>query len=98
VSFRVNSVARLFAVGTASLLAGCAVTPPTPLGEGETCYSLALNLNRLDREGVQKLVARQNSGETLTAKEKVRADRYNQILQKYLGSGCHITKSAPSGP
>lgn len=91
-----NTVA-LCAGWVALLLSGCAVTPPTPLGAGETCYSLTLSLKRLDRKGVQKIAARQNWGETLTAEEKVKADRYNRLLQKYLGARCQITKTAPLG-
>lgn len=92
-----NAIARLCAGCAALLFAGCSVAPPTPLGEDETCYSLTLTLNRLDREGVQKIVARQNSGESLTAEEKAKADGYNQLLQKYLGARCHMTKTAPPG-
>jgi hypothetical protein len=97
VSGKSNAIARLCAGCAALHFAGCSVPPPTPLGEGETCYSLILTLNRLDREGVQKIVARQNSGESLTAEEKAKADGYKKLLQRYLRSRCYVTKTAPPG-
>jgi hypothetical protein len=97
VSCKSNAIGRLCAGCGALFLVGCAVAPPTPLGEGETCFSLTLALNRLDQEGVQKIAARQNFGESLTAEEKAKADGYNQLLQKYLAARCQIAKTSPAG-
>jgi hypothetical protein len=80
------------------LVAGCAGNTgggptdpgPTALTGGETCQSIRSDLNRLDREGVQSLVERQNSGQKLAAPQKAKADLYNQLLNKYLGARCHV--------
>ena len=86
-----------FAGSLAVLIAGCAGNTggpndpgPTALSGGETCQSIRTDLNRLDREGVQSLVERQNSGQTLSAPQKAKADLYNQLLDKYLGARCHV--------
>jgi hypothetical protein len=90
-------IAGLCAGCSALLLSACA-SEPTRLANDESCYSLALDLNRLDRAGVQKLVARQNSGETLSPEDKAKAANYNRLFQRYLGARCHQTTSLlPTG-
>ena len=88
----------VFLIGTGFvvlLMSGCA-SPPTPLPAGETCYSLNLTLNQLDREGAPQLVTRQKSGASLTADETAKANKYNQTLQLYIAARCHMTTKPPS--
>jgi len=76
-------------------VAGCAASgdpgsTPTTLSGGETCPSIRSNLLQLDKEGVQALVERQNSGKKLSPAQKAKADLYNRLLDKYLGARCHV--------
>jgi len=84
---------------TSAVLAGCAGNTgggtggdpgPQALSAGETCQSIRADLSRLDKEGVQAMVERQNSGKQLPAAQKAKADLYNQLLDKYLGARCHV--------
>lgn len=83
----------------ASLLAGCA--EPTykanaadpgarPLPQGATCQSLRTELKVLDGRGVQPHVEALQAGKKLPDAQKVEAERYNQLLNQYLGARCHV--------
>lgn len=40
--------------------------------------------------GVQGSVEAQSAGRKLSAQQKADADRYNQLLEQYLGARCHV--------
>lgn len=40
--------------------------------------------------GVQNSVEAQSAGRKITAQQKADADRYNQLLEQYLGARCHV--------
>jgi hypothetical protein len=79
------------------LLAGCADgnnlggdPGATPLALGQTCGSVQQELNRLLGRGVQGSVERQNTGKPISPAAKADVDRYNALLNQYLGARCHV--------
>ncbi|MEM1371079.1 MAG: hypothetical protein AAGG72_02505 [Pseudomonadota bacterium] len=60
-----------------------------PLAQGQTCKGLRNELRNLDRRGVPDKVERMNAGRRLSAKDRQLAQRYNQLLDDYLGARCH---------
>jgi hypothetical protein len=89
-----RALAALAAAGL--LLAGCADgglggdPGPTPLAFGQTCGSIQQELNRLLGRGVQGSVEREAAGKKLTPAAKADVDRYNALLNQYLGARCHV--------
>jgi hypothetical protein len=89
---------RLALLGTAGLLlAGCADgnsfggdPGPVPLALGQTCGSIQQELNHLLGRGVQGTIQRQASGKPVSPAAKADADRYNALLNQYLGARCHV--------
>jgi hypothetical protein len=77
-------------------LAGCAETAvdgdpgPIPLAAGQNCGSIQQELNRLLGRGVQGSVERDAAGKKLTPAAKADVDRYNALLNQYLGARCHV--------
>lgn len=61
-----------------------------PLPLGESCKSIRSELNSLDSKGVPALIERASSGKQLNASQKAMADRYNSLLNQYLGARCHV--------
>ena len=60
-----------------------------PLPSGQSCQSLRAELNRMDSQGAQSKVERASSGKADAATKAV-ADRYNALLNQYLGARCHV--------
>ncbi len=61
-----------------------------PLPLGESCQSIRSELNRLDARGVPAQVERASNGGKLSADQRANVDRYNQLLNQYLGARCHV--------
>jgi hypothetical protein len=80
----------------ALLVAGCANTPvggdpgARPLPPGTTCQSLQSELNRMVGKGVQGTIEAQSSGRKVSPQQAAEAERYNQMLNQYLGARCHV--------
>ncbi|MGQ0457632.1 MAG: hypothetical protein ACT4OU_11280 [Hyphomicrobium sp.] len=78
----------------AAALQGCASASgdpgAKPLPLGQSCQSIRGELNKLDSRGVPAQVERASSGKKLTPAQKVDVDNYNQLLNQYLGSRCHV--------
>jgi hypothetical protein len=77
------------------LLAACADNNfgdpgPIALPSGASCGSIQQELNRLLGRGVQGNIERQKAGKTLTPAAKTDVDRYNSLLNQYLGARCHV--------
>jgi hypothetical protein len=77
-------------------LAGCAETSSVggdpgarPLPPGQTCQSIRGELNKMDAQGAQSKVERATQGKADAASKAV-ADRYNSLLNQYLGARCHV--------
>jgi hypothetical protein len=63
---------------------------PTPLAGGQSCGSIQQELNRLLGRGVQGNVERSAAGKPISPAAKADADRYNSLLNQYLGARCHV--------
>lgn len=90
-------IRNVLALGAVSLLAGCAAQSAPggdpgarPLPPGQTCQSLRGELNRLDSRGVPAKVEAVSQGRRVSPADKADADRYNQLLNAYLGARCHV--------
>ena len=83
------------AVVAAMALAGCAGEGKDgdpgamPLAAGQSCGSIRLELNRLDAKGTQAKVEAAGQGKKLSGPDKADVDRYNLLLNQYLGARCH---------
>ena len=96
-----NSLSRLGFVGVVVgilALAGCAdggsggPNDPgaIPLASGQSCGSIRGELDKLDRKGTQSKVEAATSGKKLAPAAQVDVDRYNALLNQYLGARCHV--------
>jgi hypothetical protein len=89
-------VAVLFAAVLPIAMQGCAADNQygdpgaRPLPAGESCDSIRHELNRLDSQGVPAQVERASSGGKLSASQRANVDKYNKLLNDYLGARCHV--------
>ena len=96
----IRSLSILAALTGAMLLAGCESggskggdPGARPLPAGQTCQSVRSELDRMDAQGAQSKVERASRGNADAATKAV-AERYNSLLNQYLGARCHV---GPSG-
>ncbi|WP_290983686.1 hypothetical protein [Hyphomicrobium sp.] len=61
-----------------------------PLPPGQSCGSIRSELNRLDSKGVPAQVERASNGGKLNATQRADVDKYNDLLNQYLGARCHV--------
>jgi hypothetical protein len=95
--FRLNlsHVMPALAVVLSLSLAACETTSSggdpgaRPLPPGATCQSIRAELNKMDSQGAQSKVQRASQGKVDAATQAV-ADRYNGLLNQYLGARCHV--------
>jgi len=88
----------LIAAAMATLIAGCASEGKynngdpgaRPLPHGESCSSIRAELNRMDARGVPSKVEAVNAGRRVSDKDRELANRYNTLLNQYLGARCHV--------
>ena len=88
-------VAVLLAAVLPIFMQGCATDNygdpgARPLPVGESCDSIRHELNRMDSQGVPAQVERANSGGKLSASQRANVDKYNELLNDYLGARCHV--------
>lgn len=88
---------RLVALAATSLAvtfaAGCASDGNGPtaasLPYGSSCGSIRSELRQLDNRGVPAKVEAVNAGRRVSSKDRELAQRYNTLLNQYLGARCH---------
>jgi hypothetical protein len=61
-----------------------------PLASGQSCGSIRQELNTLDRRGTQSKVEAATAGKKLAPAAQAEVDRYNTLLNQYLGARCHV--------
>ncbi len=78
-------------------LAGCASDAgpygdpgARPMPAGYSCQSVRTELNRLDAKGIRPKVEAASAGSKLSAQAQADVDRYNYLLNVYLGARCHV--------
>lgn len=88
---------NIAAFALVGLIAGCAAqSSPNgdpgarPLPAGQSCQSVRGDLNKMDSRGVPAKVERATAGQKLSPADKADVDRYNQLLNYYLGGRCHV--------
>ena len=86
----------LGAILLATSLTGCASNgnsgnrpSANALPAGNSCQSLQRELKSMDANGVPAIVEAVNSGQSVSAQNRAQADRYNELLNKYLSARCH---------
>lgn len=57
---------------------------------GSSCQSVRGELNKLDSKGVPAKVDAASRGAKLAPAQQSEVDRYNQLLNLYLGARCHV--------
>ncbi|MGH6815109.1 MAG: hypothetical protein ACREC6_05340 [Hyphomicrobiaceae bacterium] len=91
-------VVLLAALGIAGALGGCASESTGGSGDpgasalpaGMSCQSIRSELNKLDAKGTQAKVEAANQGKKHPPAVQADVDRYNQLLNYYLGARCHV--------
>lgn len=75
------------------VLTGCAGGNNGPSGQplplGASCQSIRAELRRMDNTGVPAKVERVNAGQRVSDRDRQLANRYNELLNQYLGARCH---------
>lgn len=61
-----------------------------PLAAGQTCQSVRAELNKLDAKGTQSKVEAASQGKKLPPAAQADVNRYNDLLNQYLGARCHV--------
>jgi outer membrane biogenesis lipoprotein LolB len=77
----------------AASLAGCAAeTGRVPVGfaGGGDCQSVRGELRKLDSMGVPGQIQARAAGQHMSADANSRIDRYNYLLEQYLGNDCQL--------
>ena len=57
---------------------------------GSSCQSVRGELNKLDSKGTPAKVDAASRGAKLPPAQQAEVDRYNQLLNLYLGARCHV--------
>jgi hypothetical protein len=90
----VRSALFVVLASSAVSLAGCGggpgQTPSAAFTGGGDCKATKAELNRLVVQGVANDVDAQASGRKLSLAAQARVDRYNDLLNAYLGAQCHV--------
>ena len=64
-----------------------------PLAAGQTCGTIRQELDRLDARGTQGKVEAVTQGKKLPPAQMTDVNRYNELLNQYLGARCHVPPS-----
>jgi hypothetical protein len=86
----------VIALSLLAVLGGCAAEGKAggdpgarPLPPGMTCQSVRQELNALDSRGAPAKVEAVSSGRKVSEADRALAQRYNTLLNYYLGGRCH---------
>ena len=86
----------LAAAAAVAVIAGCSDgggfgdPGAAPLASGQSCGTIRQELDQLDRKGTQGKVEAASQGKKLSPKDKGDVDRYNSLLNQYLGARCNV--------
>lgn len=90
-------VTSMVLAGLALSLAGCAGNSPTggdpgamAMPAGYNCQSVRSELNKLDAKGTPSRIEASQRGSKLAPAQQADVDRYNYLLNVYLGARCHV--------
>jgi hypothetical protein len=92
-----TAIRMAFIASCGAALTGCASSAPKggdpgakALPPGQTCQNLLKEQNVMISRGVQSSVEAQQAGRKLSPQQKADADRYNSLLEQYLGARCQV--------
>lgn len=76
-------------------LAGCASSSssgrvPVGFASGGDCQSVRNELRKLDGMGVPGQIQARSAGQKVSSDSNARIDRYNALLEQYLGNDCQL--------
>jgi uncharacterized protein YgbK (DUF1537 family) len=82
-------------LGTCGLLGACAggATGPSAVGFSggiSNCQAARAELNHLDAQGVPNKIVAAQAGSKVSPQTRAQIDRYNELLNVYLGNQCHV--------
>jgi hypothetical protein len=60
------------------------------LAAGQSCGSIRQELDKLDRKGTQSKFESVAAGRRLSPEAQADVDKYNTLLNQYLGARCHV--------
>ncbi len=83
----------LLALASTILLAGCssgAQGPSSGFAASGNCKATKAEMNQLVSQGVEGEIAAQQAGRQLSPAAQARVERYNGLLDSYLGSQCYV--------
>lgn len=94
----VDLALRAASVGLLCVLAGCANDGGGRGGDpgarampaGQSCQSVRTELNRMDSRGMRPKVEAATQGQKQSPQVQAEVDRYNELLNLYLGARCHV--------
>ena len=88
----VAAVAAVAGVGLSGCASSGAGGDPGAIAmpAGQSCQSVRGELNRLDAKGTPSRVEAASRGARLPPAQQAEVDRYNQLLNLYLGARCHV--------
>jgi len=92
-----RSLRSIVAIGAIAALGGCAAEGAAggdpgarPMPQGMTCQSVRQELSSLDARGAHAKVEAVSAGRRVSDSDRAIADRYNTLLNYYLGGRCHV--------
>jgi hypothetical protein len=80
----------LCAVALAGCSGGSGQAPSAGFAAAGDCKAAKAEMNRLIGQGVENDINAQASGRTLSPQAAARVDRYNTLLDSYLGAKCYV--------
>jgi len=91
-----QGLSLLAVVAAAGILAGCASgggRQPVGFANGGDCHSVKAELRQLDAQGVPAMIQAQAAGSRVSEAARPKIDRYNYLLEEYLGNDCQLPPS-----
>ena len=89
--------AAILIVGSGLAMSGCASGNAAggdpgaiAMPAGSSCQSVRGELNKLDSRGTPSRVEQATRGGKLAPAQQAEVDRYNYLLNLYLGARCHV--------
>ena len=93
-----QGISLLAVVAAGAVLAGCASSSggrvPVGFSSGGDCRSVKTELHQMDAQGVPGMIQSEQGGAHVSAVAKGKIDRYNYLLEEYLGNDCQLPPSA----
>jgi multidrug efflux pump subunit AcrA (membrane-fusion protein) len=88
---RITSAAGLgFLLALAGCSGGQSQAPSASFAGGGDCKATKAEMSQLVNRGVEGEIEAQANGRQISSQAQARVDRYNTLLDSYLGGRCHV--------